>query len=388
MHQLQVLIEQQVAQGLIPAVSATSINAEGEIWRGAAGLVKPCGAEPMTSNSVVWLASMTKAVTGVALMQLVERLHLDLDTPASEWLPNMARVQVLQGFADNGAPRLRRAASVPTLRQLLTHTSGFGYDMWSDKLFRLGEYQAEYTDWASDFDEVLIFDPGTDWAYGTGIDWCGRVVEEITGRSLGEVLRNQIFEPLKMTDTAFLLSDDMRSKLVPVHVRDEQGGFQPIEFEIEQNPEHEMGGGGLYGTPTDYLQFCRAILRGGELDGERILQATTVATMAANHMGARTMGDLPTSVPSMTNDLAFFPGVEKNWGLTFMRNEQATLHGRAPGTLAWAGLANTYYWIDINGGTAGVWATQLFPFNDSAARECFFEFETAVLKTKARATSG
>ena len=162
------------------------------------------------------------------------------------------------------------------------------------------------------------------------------------------------------------------------HVRDEHGGLQPIEFEVEQNPEHEMGGGGLYGTPADYLRFCCAILGGGELDGERILQEVTVKSMASNHMGARTMVDLATSVPDMTNDLAFFPGVTKNWGLTFMRNEQTTAHGRAAGTLAWAGLANTYFWIDIAGGTAGVWATQLFPFNDEAAVESFFEFESVV----------
>lgn len=186
--------------------------------------------------------------------------------------------------------------------------------------------------------------------------------------------RQQIFEPLGMTDTAFLISDDMRARLVPVHARGEVGELQPIEFEIEQNPEFEMGGGGLYGTPRDYLQFCRAILGGGELAGERILSAAMVKRMASNHMGARTQGDLATSVPSMTNDLAFFPGVDKNWGLTFMRNEQQTAYGRASGTLAWAGLANTYYWIDIAGGTAGVWATQLFPFNDPAAVDNFYEF--------------
>lgn len=330
----------------------------------------------MTPDTVVWLASMTKAITGVALLQLVEQQQVILDAPAHDSLPELKNVQVLEGFDSAGEPRLRAPATPPTVRQLLTHTAGFGYDMWNPRLLQLSNYYA--AGGARVVPEPLVFDPGTDWAYGTGIDWAGRIVEEVSGLTLGNYLHSHIFTPLEMHDTAFLISDQMRSRLAPVHVRADGDALVPIDFEIEQNPEHEMGGGGLYGTPADYLRFCRALLGRGTLNGNRILSADTVADLARNHMGERKMGALASCVPDMTNDLAFYPDVDKNWGLTFMRNEQTTAHGRAAGTLAWAGLANTYYWIDLAGGTAGVWATQLFPFNDEQAVANFHEFESAV----------
>lgn len=371
------IIAKPVANGQLAGVSATAVTPDGKLWSGAAGEVIAGSGVTMTTDTVVWIASMTKAITGVALLQLVEQQRVELDAPAHNWVDELREVQVLEGFSSAGAPLLRAPASAPTVRQLLTHTSGFGYDMWNAKLRQLAEYEASDNK-AAMVPEPLVFDPGTDWAYGTGIDWAGRIIEAVSGNKLGEYLQAHLFEPLAMTSSAFLISAEMRKRLAPVHVRDAGGALTASEFEIEQNPEYEMGGGGLYGTPADYLRFCRALLGGGELDGNRILATDTVADLARNHMGKLVMGELPTCAPLMTNDLAFYPEVEKNWGLSFMRNEQVTAHGRAPGTLAWAGLANTYYWIDLAGGTAGVWATQLFPFNDAAAVGNFHEFEAAV----------
>jgi len=370
------IIAEPVANGQLAGVSAAAILPDGEHWQGTAGEVVAGSGTAMTPDTVVWIASMTKAITGVAVMQLVEQQKILLDAPACDCLPELRDVQVLEGFDAEGSPRLRSPASAPTLRQLLTHISGYAYPMWNAKLAQLEKY---YQDGGTPLPtEPLVFDPGTDWAYGTGIDWAGRIVEEVSGQTLGHYLRTHLFDPLGMHSTGFLITEDMRRRLAPVHIRGEDGALTAIDFEIEQNPTHEMGGGGLYGTPSDYLRFCQCLINGGELAGNQILRQETVADIARNHMKDLTMGELATSAPDMTNDLAFYPEVTKNWGLTFMRNEQTTAHGRAPGTLAWAGLANTYFWIDLANRTAGVWATQLFPFNDPQAIANFHSFESAV----------
>lgn len=371
------IIAKPIAAGQLAGITAAVSTPANQHWLGASGEVTAGSGQMMAHDTVIWIASMTKAITGAAVMQLVERNDLDLDAAASRWVEELRGLQVLEGFSSSDVPIYRPCASEPTVRQLLTHTSGFGYDMWSKRLQRLSQQHAA-AESGDVLVEPLLFDPGTDWAYGTGIDWAGRVVEEITGQRLGEYFEEHIFAPLKMTSTGFEITENMRARLAPVHVRDGQGGMIATDFEIEQNPKHEMGGGGLYSTPDDYLKFCRALLGGGVLEQKRILAAETVQLMAGNHMGSMLMRDLASSAPELTNDLSFFPGVDKNWGLTFMRNEQPTEHGRSAGTLSWAGLANSYFWIDLVGRTAGIWATQLFPFNDDAARENFYEFESAV----------
>ncbi|MDJ0947258.1 MAG: serine hydrolase domain-containing protein, partial [Kiloniellales bacterium] len=313
-------------------------------------------------------------------MQQVERGRLELDAPAKAVIPYLGEVQVLDGFEDDGEPRLRTPKGDITLRQLLTHTAGFSYEIWNADILRY--QQATGTPMITTCEDAalttpLLFDPGTDWDYGINIDWAGKLVEAVSGRKLGDYLATEVFEPLGMTSTAFRITEEMRARLARIHQRGEDG-FEVLDLEIPQAPEFEMGGGGLYATLGDYARFLRMILNKGEGDHGRVLKPETVETMSVNQMGDNRVRGLKTAMPALSNDAEFFPGMAKTWGLSFMINTEPAPTGRSAGSLAWAGLANSYYWIDPAKGIAGAYATQILPFVDEKSLPLYFDFETAV----------
>jgi methyl acetate hydrolase len=369
-----------VGRGVAPGVVAMVTSRDGTLYEGAAG-ERVAGAGPaMTADTVFRLASMTKAVTGTAVMQLVEQGRLDLDAPAGTLAPELAAAQVLEGFDDAGRPRLRPAKRAVTLRHLLTHTAGFGYDTWHPDLFRY--YQKTglppaNTGRLEALTAPLVFDPGDRWLYGINIDWAGRLVELATGQRLGAYMKTNIFEPLGMPDTGFAISPAMQARMGKVHRRAD-GGFTPIDMPVARDPEFEAGGGGLFGTAGDYLKFIAMILNGGTGNGNRVLKAETVADMARNHIGAIRVVKLDTFKPEMSMPAEFFPGVEKTWGLSFMINQTEAPTGRSAGSLAWAGRANTFFWIDPSRGLGGVFMTQLLPFVDTQVVAAFEAFERVV----------
>jgi len=191
-------------------------------------------------------------------------------------------------------------------------------------------------------------------------------------------LRDNLFAPLGMNDTAFKLTDSMRKRLVGVHTRGADGSLSTFEFELEQNPEFHMGGGGLYGTAGDYIKFTQMILNKGRGNGNQVLKAETVATMSQNHIGDIVVTKMISAAPPYTNDVDLFPGMIKKWGLSFLINTAKTPEGRSPGSLAWAGLANTYFWIDPVRDVAGVILMQVLPFFDAKCLEAFAGFERGV----------
>ncbi|HSA79912.1 MAG TPA: serine hydrolase domain-containing protein, partial [Geminicoccaceae bacterium] len=225
----------------------------------------------------------------------------------------------------------------------------------------------------------LLFDPGERWEYGINIDWAGKMVEAVSGQKLGAYLKANVFEPLGMRDTAFKITDDMRRRQAKIHQRGEDDSLTPLlDLEIPQEPEFEMGGGGLYGTVRDYAKFVRMILNQGRADGQQVLKPETVAKMSVNQMGACRVCAVKTAMPALSNDAEFFPGMPKTWGLSFMINTERAPTGRNPGSLAWAGLANSYYWIDPTAGVGGVYATQVLPFADKKALPLFLAFEKTI----------
>jgi methyl acetate hydrolase len=332
---------------------------------------------------VVWIASMTKAVTGAAAMQLVERGKLSLDAPAKAVIPSLGEARVLEGFDAAGKPRTRKPKRDITLRHLLTHTAGFGYDIWSPEIAKYMEAM-EVPGIISCQNKALttplLFDPGDRWFYGINIDFAGKMVEAASGQTLGRYMQDNLFGPLGMTSTAFRISDDMRRRLAKIHHRGADGALvADPTIEIPQEPEFEMGGGGLYSTAGDYLKFVRLMLNHGRSDkGEAVLKPETVAEMSKNAMGDCRVCLLKTAAPPFSNDAEFFPGMEKTWGLSFMINTADAPTGRSAGSLAWAGLANTYYWIDQKKGVGGVYATQILPFADVKSLPLFHAFESAV----------
>lgn len=378
--ELDGILEAGARSGGVPGVVAMAATGDGVAYEGAFGVRELGGDAAMTADSVFLLASMTKAVTGVAAMQLVERGRLDLDAPAGEVLPELGEVRVLEGF-DGDRPRLRPPRRPVTLRALLTHTAGFGYEIWNADLARYMEAEGVpsiLSAEAAAFRVPLTCDPGERWQYGSGIDWAGRMVETVTGQRLGEYMRRHIFEPLGMHDTAFTMSDDARSRLAAIHARLPDGTLAPQPLVLEQAPEVDMGGHGLYGTAGDYLRFTRMLLNGGELDGSRVLDPETMALMERNQIGDLEVPRFESVAPELSNDVDFYPGMSKKWGLSFLINTERTPEGRSPGSLAWAGLANSYYWIDRSAGVTGVLFTQILPFLDPEAVPLFQRFERAV----------
>jgi len=379
---IDALLSEAIAGGAAAGVVAGATNADGDLYLGGFGERVAGGGEEMTPDTVGWIASMTKAITGAAAMQLVEQGRLDLDAPASEVIPELGAVPVLEGFDDDGSPRTRPARGAITLRHLLTHTAGFTYDIWNESMVRYQEATGtpgiiECRD--ACLTTPLVFDPGQDWDYGIGIDWAGKMVEAVSGKKLGEYLRDHLLGPLGMDDTAFRITDEMRSRLAKIHMRGEDGSLDPqMDLEIPQEPEFEMGGGGLYGTIGDYLRFIRLILNRGRANGEQLLAPETVDMMSRNQMGENRVCELKTAIPPFSNDAEFFPGMPKTWGLTFMINTEEAPTGRSAGSLGWAGLANSFFWIDPAKGIGGAYLTQVLPFIDTKAFPLYLDFERAV----------
>lgn len=368
-----------------PGVIAMATDRNGNIYEGAAGVRELGKDQPMTTDTVVNLWSTTKAITGVAVMQLVEEGKIGLDDPAKKYVPEIADIQVLEGFDADGEPKLRAPKSDITVRQLLLHTAGFGYDFFSEDLIKYGEKRnvpSVATSTVASITSALLFDPGERWEYGCNIDWAGKVVENVTGKRLGEVFRERIFEPLGMDETGFTIDDTLRARRAITHHRDTNGKLTADpSFDLPAEPEQHMGGHGLYSTVGDYMKFIRMILNDGKApDGTAVLKPETVKLMAENGLGEMKIKKLPGAIPSLSHDAEFFPGMPKSWGLTWMINDEDAPTGRPAGELAWAGLANLYYWIDRKNGVGGFWATQILPFADEISVPGYLDFETAVYK--------
>ena len=376
------MFSQAVASKQMPGIIAAAATDAGTLYEGAFGTREIGKDAPMTVDTVVWIASMTKAVTATAAMQLVEKGKLTLDRPASEVVPQVGRAQVLDGW-DGDKPRLRAPKRPITLRHLLTHTAGYAYEIWSADVARYQEATGTpgiTTCTNAALTTPLLFDPGDRWEYGINIDWAGKMVEAVSGQPLDRYFEDNIFRPLGMTDTSFRVSASQRARLASVHQRDDKGVLTPIEFALPENPEFLMGGGGLYGTARDYLAFARMIMNGGTANGAQVLSRQTVEQMAQNHIGALEVTTLRTVMPPLSNDAEFFPGTSKKWGLSFLINTQPSPTGRSAGSLAWGGLANTYFWIDRTKRVCGVFLSQLLPFCDHTALDLYAKFETEVYR--------
>jgi len=379
--QIDQVLRQKSDAREIPGVVAMAATSNEVTYQGAFGKRDLSKDDAMTADSVFWIASMTKAITAAGAMQLVEQGKLSLEDPIGKLLPDLAAPQVLEGFDSKGEPKLRPAKNPITLRHLMTHTAGFCYDLWNGDMVKYMEKTG--TPGIISCQNValktpLASDPGTRWEYGINIDFVGKAVEAASGKRLDAYLRDSLFTPLGMTDTGFKIGDAQRQRLVGMHARGPDGSLAPMPFELEQNPEFHMGGGGLYSTAGDYIKFAQMILNKGRGNGNQVLKAETVATMGQNHIGDLNMTKMISALPDFTNDIDLYPDMAKKWGLSFLINTAKTAEGRSPGSLAWAGLANTYYWIDPARDITGVILMQLLPFGDNKCLEAFAGFESGV----------
>ncbi|WP_295635970.1 serine hydrolase domain-containing protein [Novosphingobium sp.] len=366
-------LETAIAQGKLPGAVAMLSTREGETYARAFGMADATTGRPMAVDTPFQIASMTKAIVSVGVMHLVERGALSLDAPIGTVLPDLADNRVLTGFAADGTPQLRPASRPITLRHLLTHTAGLGYAFVQPEV--LCFYQATGMPAPGSRRGItmpLLFDPGEQWAYSVATDWIGLAIEAATGSSLGVYLAEHVFQPLGMDETGFLRA--LPDNAARVHVRNPEGGLGTIPMFLGGG-EFESGGGGLISTAPDYTRFVRMILRGGELDGARVLKTETVDEMSRNQVAPLKAGAVGTSMPEFATAFDPFPEQHSGWGLGFLINPDQGRDGRSPGSLSWAGIFNSYYWIDPKADVAGVFMAQMAPFADAGALGAYAALE-------------
>ena len=370
--------------GDLPGVVAMIANDSGVVYEGTFGTRRLPAGPAMTRDTVFRVASMVKLITSVAAMRLVEQDRLSLDAPVPDIDPALSAPQVLEGFDATGKPRLRPARRPITLRHLLTHTSGFVYRLWDANALRYSEAVAKLpvAERSKAPHTPLMFDPGERWEYGTSINWVGRLVEEIGGEPLMQQFRRHILDPLGMKDTADAIDSGQRAREASGHRRQPDGTLlaQPVE-KPPTGPQPFSGGGGIYSSAPDYLTLIRMLMHGGSLRGVRILRPETVALMGQNQIGDINVRVLRSTSPGVSGDVDFFPGISLKWGIGSMINVQPVPERRSAGSLTWAGLFNTYYWIDPRRRIAGVFMTQLLPFADERVLRVYRAFERGVYAT-------
>jgi methyl acetate hydrolase len=375
--EIDAILQAAVDAAEVPGVVAMVANEGAVIYQGAFGVRGSDAAAKMSEDTVFRIASMVKLLTSVAAMQLVERGKLKLDEPAANIDPTLGSPQVLTGFDAKGVPQLRPARRPITLRDLLTHTSGFSYRLWDANVVR-------YLDVARNKPALprtpLMFDPQTKWAYGGSLDRVGRLIEIVSGTTLDRYFRDHIADALGMTDTGFSVTEQQRAREARLHVRQADGTLVVRPIEKPGVRKVFSGGGGIYSTAPDYLTLLQALLNGGSLAGKSILRPETVAAMSANQIGDLEAGILKTTNPALSNDVDFFPGLRLRWGLGHMINLDPVQDGRRAGSLTWAGLYNTYYWIDPASRIAAVIMMQILPFADTRALDLYRRFERSIYR--------
>jgi methyl acetate hydrolase len=371
--------------GGAPGVVAMATDKKANFYEGAAGVRDLGTGKAMTTDTVMAIFSTTKAITGVAIMQLVEEGKIKLSDPAKKYVPEIGELQVLTGFTSKGVPKTRAPKRDITVNHLMLHTAGLAYEFFNADDLKYRAAANVPTVVSSTFGSVrtvLQFDPGDRWEYGPNIDWLGRIVEAVRGKRLGDVFAERIFKPLGMKDIGFVMSSSMQKRRATIHDRAADGKLTPLpDLALPQPPEMDMGGHGLYATVPEYMKFIRMFLNDGNGPNGRVLKAETVDKMMKNGLGKLKSGGWTTSVPSLSNSGEFDPGVSKSWAYTFQVNETKTVSGRPAGSVMWAGLANLFYWIDRKNGIGGYWGSQILPFQDAVSYPGFVDFESAVYRS-------
>ena len=354
----------------IPCVTAMVADSHRVLYRGAFGTRDAASGTPVKIDSIFSIASMTKAITSFAAVQLVEAKKVSLDEPAEKYLAELSGRQVLDGFAADGHAKLRAPSKPVTLRNLLTHTSGLCYDLWEPEMvkWRASPGVTPATP------APLMFEPGSRWQYGQGIDLAGRLIETISGLSLEDYFQKHILVPLRMEDTSFLVPPAKFERLVTSYRRQPDGVLTQNERRQPSAPAAYNGGGGLFSTAPDYIRFAQAILQ----NGAGLVKRDTFKLLATNQIGKLRAGFMKSTTPGVSSDVDIHPGEVDHHTLGFVINPKPHTAGRAAGSLAWAGINNTFYWIDTARNRCAVIMMQFQPFVDREAVGLLEEFERAV----------
>jgi len=377
-----------ISDGIAPGVVAIVVNKNQTLYEKSFGFQSLRTQSPMAIDSIFNIASMTKPIAALGCMLAVEQGLLRLDQNAGDLIPWLDEAQVLEGFTSSGKPLLRKARTRITLRKLLTHTSGFVYDIWNSNQNKYLQFAGTGTvsnGAIESLKQPLAFEPGEKWGYGPGIDWATRLLEVVTGQPLGKYLESEIFKPLGMSDTSFepiRVNERKFGRRAALH-RATSNGYKTMKdgtLDRASSRKFDGGGGGLYSTAADYGKFMQLLLNKGNFEGKNILSPETVKLMSENQIGALRVPQMRSTNYFLSADTDFLPGIEKTWGLSFLINEENNPEGRDKGSLSWAGLCNTYFWIDSTNEIAAALLCQLLPFAHPPVIELLGRFEKAIYK--------
>jgi methyl acetate hydrolase len=367
------MLQAAADKGDIPGLVVAVTNKEQVLYLKAMGKQDVAHNVPMSKDTVFRIASMTKPITSVAVMMLYEQGKLRLDDAASDYLPSLKGREVIATFNEKDATYTTRPAKREmTIRHLLTHTSGLGYSSSSPIILAI--QQKTHKD---ERDMPLLFDPGTRWYYSASAAVLGDIVEKLTRQSLEEFFQANIFRPLGMVDTSYLLPPEKAGRLVTLH----QWGPAGL-VERPNPPQYKSvvrGDGGLLSTASDYCAFLQMLLNEGSWHGTRLLKPETVRLMTSNQIGPLVVEEMPTTQPDRYAPFLFGDGRDK-FGLGFQITvtDGKSVHERSAGSYAWAGAFNTYFWVDPKKGIAVVFMTQEWPFYNSTNRDVMKRFERVI----------
>jgi len=372
-------LQAAVAAGAVPGVVAMAAGPDGVLYEGAAGKRSTAADDPITPDTMMRIASMTKMITTTAALQLIERGSLRLDAPVEEYRPEFADLPVLTGF-DGDTPQLRAPSVQATVQHLVTHTAGFGYWIWDADI----DHYEQVTGIANvmpgtidAFQAPMTSDPGTRFGYGINIDWLGLVIEAVSGQPLDAYVLEHITGPLGMANTTARMTAEQRANSTPIHVRGEDGAWAVTDVDWAQEPDYWGGGHFLYSTPRDYLRFQQMLLGCGTLGDVQVLERATVAAAFASQIGALEFPSaIPTAHPELSADVNLGPGLK--WGFGLLLNPVQQPGMRAAGSGSWAGLFNTHFWVDPASGVTGAIYSQTLPFADPPAFQLYADFEQAL----------
>jgi methyl acetate hydrolase len=371
---IDAFLDRSIEDTHIPGLVALAVGPERVLYARATGYRSTAAEVPMTMDTVFNIASMTKPVAAAAIMMLVEEGKLGLDEPIARYLPEFDGKPVIAAFdAADASYTTRPAASAVTIRQLLSHSSGLAYGFASDTIARLSEANPGVD--AATF--PLIFDPGSAWAYAGGIAIVGRVLEQIEGTSLDAFLRERVFDPLQMHDTGYVVPRNAIPRVAAVYRMTEDG---LVETPVPEDVRSAVSGdGGLYSTASDYARFIQMILNGGATpNGTRLLSPESVRVLTQNHLGDVRVSLQDEPLPLLARAFPLGAGRD-GFGLGFqVTGEPGERNMRRPGSLSWAGIFNTQFWIDPASGVGAVLLMQYLPFYDDAAITTLAGFEERI----------
>jgi methyl acetate hydrolase len=374
-ERLDGFLRSRVAGGDVPGVVAMVVDPHATIYTGTAGEADVARHRPMTPDSIFRIASMTKPVTSLAAMMLVEQGQLGIDDPVTKYLPEFSRVRVLTAWHEaDGTYDARPPRRSITIRDLLTHTSGIGYSFVDARLAKLDDGHA------STAELPLVSDPGERFVYGPSTAVLGDIIAKVSHMPLAAFLETRIFQPVGMHDTFFSVPADRRDRVVTVQARTADGSLRetPNPAALESPPR---GDGGLFSTAADYARFMQVFLNRGRVGTVRLVTDRTIALMTSNQLGSLRVTEQPSADPSISRPFPFGAGKD-TFGFGFQIEERPAAAGRSVGSLSWGGIFNTHFWIDPRRSIAAVVLMQVLPYYDPRALAVLRGFEREVYAPK------